>query len=127
MGDIFTKYGGSPIEGNVITGTGVRIPEDAFEVGTQSPIDGSKKYSFDNIYEDQNLINTAKSYYENLYDTKYKSDRDVVDEFIQDRTWKQANLVSVGSEFIDIQGLDAKQRENLAYLQDYWRQMPSFY
>ena len=127
MGDIFTKYGGSPIKGNVITGTGVRIPEDAFEVGTQSPIDGSKKYSFDNIYEDQNLINTAKSYYESLYDTKYRSDRDVVDEFIQDRTWKQANLVSVGSEFIDIQGLDAKQRENLAYLQDYWAQMPSFY
>jgi len=103
------------------------IPENAFEISVQSPIDGSKKYSFDTIYEDKELISRAKSYYESLYDTKYRNDRDVVDEFIEDRTWKQANIVSVGSEYVDIQGLDAKGREDLAYLQDYWSKLPSFY
>ena len=103
------------------------IPENAFEISVQSPIDGSKKYSFDTIYEDKELISRAKSYYENLYDIKYRNDRDVVDEFIGDRTWKQANIVSVASEYIDIKGLDEQRREDLAYLQDYWSKLPSFY
>tara|TARA_R100000655_G_scaffold7379_1_gene19974 strand:+ start:3737 stop:7915 length:4179 start_codon:yes stop_codon:yes gene_type:complete len=105
----------------------VGLPEGAFEVGGQSPTDGSKKYSFDTIYEDRELISRAKSYYENLYDTEYKRDKDVVDEFISDRTWKQANIMSVGSEFLDIQGLDDNQKENLGYLTDYWSRLPSFY
>ena len=103
------------------------IPENAFEISVQNPIDGSKKYSFDTIYEDKELISRAKSYYENLYDIKYRNDRDVVDEFIGDRTWKQANIVSVASEYIDIKGLDEQRREDLAYLQDYWSKLPSFY
>tara|TARA_R100001369_G_scaffold32427_2_gene57065 strand:+ start:3966 stop:8159 length:4194 start_codon:yes stop_codon:yes gene_type:complete len=103
------------------------LPEGAFEVGVSNPRDGSKKYSFNTIYEDKDLISKAKSYYENLYDTKYKNDKDVIDEYIQDRTWKQANIVSVGSEFVDIQGLDEQRRNDLAYLQDYWSKLPSFY
>ena len=103
------------------------IPEKAFEIGGESPYDGSKKYSFDTIYEDRELISRAKSYYENLYDTKYRNDKDIVDEFIGDRTWKQANIASVASEYIDIKGLDEQRREDLAYLQDYWSKLPSFY
>jgi len=103
------------------------LPKNAFEIGGESPYDGSKKYSFDTIYEDRELISRAKSYYENLYDIKYRNDKDIVDEFIGDRTWKQANIASVASEYIDIQGLDEQRREDLAYLQDYWSKLPSFY
>ena len=41
------------------------LPDGAFEISTQNP-DGSKKYSFDTIYQDRELINVAKDYYENL-------------------------------------------------------------
>jgi len=105
----------------------VSLPDNAFEVSTQDPRDGSKKYTFDTIYQDKQLISKAKDYYENLYGIKYRTDEDVVDEFIADRTWKQANITSIASEFIDVKGLDTKQRENLAYLQNYWNELPSFY
>ena len=102
------------------------LPNNAFEISTEMQ-DGSKKYSFDTIYEDKALISRAKSYYENLYDMKYKDDKDVVDEFISDRTWKQSNIASIASEYIDIQKLDDNQRGNLAYLQNYWNSLPNFY
>jgi len=102
------------------------LPNNAFEISTEMQ-DGSKKYSFDTIYEDKALISRAKSYYENLYDMKYKDDKDVVDEFISDRTWKQSNIASIASEYIDIKKLDNKQRANLAYLQNYWNKLPNFY
>jgi hypothetical protein len=106
------------------------LPDGAFEISTQNP-DGSKKYSFDTIYQDRELINVAKDYYENLYKTKYDKDKDVVDEFIADRTWKQANIAMPGkgiiSEYFDVQGLDDRQRGNLAYLQNYWNNLPNFY
>ena len=102
------------------------LPDNAFEISTQNP-DGSKKYSFDTIYQDRNLINTARDYYENLYRIEYENDRDVVDEFISDRTWKQANIGSIVSEYYDVKKLDEKQRGNLAYLQNYWNNLPNFY
>ena len=37
------------------------FPDNAFEVN--SDVDGSTKYSFDTIYQDQNLINIARQYY----------------------------------------------------------------
>ena len=121
---IYDKYGSPTLDRPSTT---VSLPDNAFEVSTQDPRDGSKKYTFDTIYKDKQLISKAKDYYENLYGIKYKSDEDVIDEFIADRTWKQANITSVASEFIDIRGLDTKQKENLAYLQNYWNELPSFY
>ena len=102
------------------------LPNGAFEISTQNP-DGSKKYSFDTIYKDRELINVAKDYYESLYNTEYKDDKDVVDEFIADRTWKQSNIASIASEYVDIKGLNKNQRSNLAYLQNYWNSLPNFY
>ena len=102
------------------------LPNGAFEISTQNP-DGSKKYSFDTIYKDRELINVARDYYESLYNTEYKEDKDVVDEFIADRTWKQSNIASIASEYVDIKGLNEKQRGNLGYLQNYWNSLPNFY
>ena len=101
------------------------LPNNAFEVSTQLP-DGSKKYSFDTIYKDRELINVAKAYY-GRKGKEYEKDEDVIDEFIGDRTWKQANITSIGKEYLTIQGLDKNQRQNLAYLQNYWNQLPNFY
>jgi len=101
------------------------LPNNAFEVSTQLP-DGSKKYSFDSIYKDKELINVAKAYY-GRKGKEYEKDEDVVDEFISDRTWKQANITSIGKEYVTIQGLDESQKKNLAYLQNYWNQLPNFY
>ena len=101
------------------------LPNNAFEASTQLP-DGSKKYSFDSIYKDRELINVAKAYY-GRKGKEYEKDEDVVDEFISDRTWKQANITSIGKEYVTIQGLDESQKKNLAYLQNYWNQLPNFY
>lgn len=101
------------------------LPDNAFEVSTQLP-DGSKKYSFDSIYNDRELIDVARDYYGRT-GKEYKNDRDVVDEFISDRTWKQANIASIGKEYLAIQKLDDNQRKNLAYLQSYWNNLPNFY
>ena len=102
------------------------LPNGAFEISTQNP-DGSKKYSFDTIYKDRELINVARDYYESLNNTEYKDDKDVVDEFIADRTWKQENIAMPGkgivSEYFDVQSLDNKQKnnrhENVIYCGDY--------
>lgn len=101
------------------------LPDNAFEVSTQMP-DGSKKYSFNTIYKDRELINVARNYY-GRKGKEYEKDEDVIDEFIGDRTWKQANITSIGKEYVTIQGLDKSQRQNLAYLQNYWNQLPNFY
>ena len=101
------------------------LPDNAFEASTQLP-DGSKKYSFDSIYKDRELINVAKSYY-GRKGKEYEKDEDVVDEFIGDRTWKQANIMMIGKEYLTVQGLDKSQKQNLAYLQEYWNQLPNFY
>ena len=45
------------------------LPNGAFEISTQNP-DGSKKYSFDTIYKDRELINVARDYYESLNNTE---------------------------------------------------------
>ena len=38
------------------------LPDGSIDLGNN--FDGSKKYSFDSIYEDSELINTAKEFYE---------------------------------------------------------------
>jgi hypothetical protein len=90
--------------------------------------DGSLKYTFDNIYKDKELAEVAKDYYTNrdeqVYDTKT-----AVDKFISDRTWNQANTVTMAKEFSYITGENAgeDQKSRLNYLTKYWDNLPNFY
>ena len=90
--------------------------------------DGSVKYTFDNIYEDKELISVAKDYYTNR-DSEVYDDKTAVDKFISDRTWNQANTVTMGKEFAYITGdnVTADQKSRLAYLTRYWDELPNFY
>ena len=90
--------------------------------------DGSVKYTFDNIYEDKELTAIAKDYYTHRDDEVY-SDRKAVDKFISDRTWNQANTVTMTKEFAYITGENAgeDQKSRLSYLTKYWADLPNFY
>jgi hypothetical protein len=102
------------------------FPSDAFEIGKDS--DNTTKYTFDSIYQDQNLIQIAQDYYENRDGIRYDAE-DVIDEFVSDRTWKQANTLSMMNEldYVLSKDTDVKQKERLAYLMQYWNQLPNFY
>ena len=90
--------------------------------------DGSVKYTFDNIYEDKELISVAKDYYTNR-DSEVYDDKTAIDKFISDRTWNQANTVTMGKEFAYITGdnVTEDQKSRLAYLTRYWDELPNFY
>ena len=102
------------------------FPSNAFEIGKDS--DNTTKYTFDSIYQDQNLIQIAQDYYENRDGIRYDAE-DVIDEFVSDRTWKQANTLSMMNEldYVLSKDTDVKQKERLAYLMQYWNQLPNFY
>ena len=103
------------------------FPNNAFEVGKDN--DGSTKYTFDTIYDDRQLITIAKDYFNQRDGDEVRSDRDVVDKFISDRTWKQANTLHMMGELkyvLDAE-TDVKQKERLSYLTNYWTQLPNFY
>ena len=102
------------------------FPANAFEIGKDD--DGSIKYSFDNIYDDQELIRVAQDYFEVRDGVRYNAE-DVVDEFISDRTWKQANTLSMMGElkYALNEETDVNQKERLAYLMQYWSKLPNFY
>ena len=103
------------------------FPNNAFEVGKDN--DGSIKYTFDTIYDDRQLIKVAKGYFNQRDGEELRSDKDIVDKFISDRTWKQANTLSMMNELkyvLDAE-TDVKQKERLAYLTDYWAKLPNFY
>ena len=90
--------------------------------------DNSIKYTFDNIYEDKELISVAKDYYANR-DKEVYDDKTAVDKFISDRTWNQANTVTMAKEFSYITGENAgeDQKSRLNYLTKYWDNLPNFY
>ena len=96
--------------------------------------DGNSKYVFDkdaenSIYKDQQLIQTARAYYYERDGLNFKTDAGVVDKFINDRTWKQANTYSIGKELIyaTSESVSDDQKRRLAYLTDYWDALPNFY
>ena len=96
--------------------------------------DGQSKYVFDknaenSIYKDRQLIDTAKAYYYIRDGIDFKTDDAVVDKFISDRTWKQANTYSIGKELIyaTSESISADQKRRLAFLTDYWGALPNFY
>jgi hypothetical protein len=90
--------------------------------------DGSLKYTFDNIYKDKELAEIAKDYYTNRDEQVYDN-KTAVDKFISDRTWNQANTVTMAKEFTYITGENAgeDQKSRLNYLTKYWDNLPNFY
>ena len=90
--------------------------------------DGSTKYSFDNIYQNKQLVSVAKDYYKNRDGESY-NDKEAVDKFISDRTWNQANTYQMGKEFLYVTGEDITedQKARLSYLTRYWSELPNFY
>ena len=89
--------------------------------------DGSVKWTFDNIYENKKLAAVAKDYYGTKLNKSY-TDREAIDKFIRDRTWKQSNSFSIGKEFKYISGnVGADQKARLAYLTRTWNELPNFY
>ena len=90
--------------------------------------DGSLKYTFDNIYENDQLASVAKDYYTNR-DRESYTDEEAIDKFISDRTWNQANTLAMGREFLYVTGDDFTndQKARLSYLSRYWDALPNFY
>ena len=97
-------------------------------IAIQKNKDGSLKYTFDNIYENKQLISVAKDYYTNRDGQTY-NDKEAVDKFISDRTWNQANTYAMGKEFAYVTGdnITEDQKARLSYLTRYWSELPNFY
>ena len=84
--------------------------------------DGSIKWTFDNIYQNKNLASVAKDYY-GTRDNETLTDREAIDKFISDRTWKQSNTLSIGKEYKYITGNAGQdQKARLAYLTRTWNE-----
>ena len=112
------------------------ITKDSTEIaGTTSVIpvarndDDSVKVTFDNIYENNDLAEVAKDFYYFRDQQKFKDNREAIDYYINDRTWKQANVVSIGREYSYITGEDIKkdQLQRYAYLTKTWDDLPNMF
>ena len=105
-----------------IIGTTNIIPVDKNE-------DKSFKVTFENIYQDNNLAEVAKDFYHFRDNETFKTDKEAIDYYINDRTWKQANVVSIGKEYSYITGKDLKQDQlqRYAYLTKYWDDLPNMF
>ena len=103
------------------------FPDNAFEVNKD--IDGSIKYSFETIYDDDELIRIAGDYFSERDGGQFMTSRDIVDEFISDRTWKQAHTLSMAGElkYVLDDDTSTEQKQRLTYLQNYWNSLPNFY
>ena len=112
------------------------INKDASEiVGTQNVIpvdrndDDSVKVTFDNIYENNDLAEVAKDFYYFRDQKKFENNKEAIDYYINDRTWKQANVVSIGKEYTYITGENIKhdQLQRYAYLTKTWDDLPNMF
>tara|TARA_Y100000593_G_scaffold7707_1_gene14340 strand:+ start:2841 stop:7256 length:4416 start_codon:yes stop_codon:yes gene_type:complete len=102
------------------------IPDNTIDLGYN--FDGSKKYTFDDIYKNKELIKIAKEFYEERDDIEFDNDKDVIDEYINDRTWKQANISSATWELYDVKNtMSPEQLKRLGYLTEYWYSLPNFW
>ena len=91
--------------------------------------DNSIKVTFDNIYQDNNLAEVAKDFYYFRDGEKFENNKEAIDYYINDRTWKQANVVSIGKEYSYITGKDLKQDQlqRYAYLTKTWDDLPNMF
>ena len=112
--------------------SGLKVPDNIIPIDKDSR--GNIKYTFDkddpnSMYKDQTLKNTARAYYYERDGLEFKNDNELVDYFINDRTWKQANSYSIGKELVyatsDSTSIDQKRR--LKYLTEYWGNTPNFW
>ena len=138
---------GDKVIGNSITNSTARssdigdimnnyITKDATEiVGTDKVIpiarndDNSVKVTFDNIYENNNLAEVSKDFYYFRDQKQFKDNKEAIDYYINDRTWKQANVVSIGKEYTYITGKNVKkdQLQRYAYLTKTWDDLPNMF
>ena len=95
--------------------------------------DGSIKYTFDNIYQNKNLVAVSRDYYKIRdgmdFESGEEGDKEAINKFIADRTFKQANSFSMGKEFKYITGKNVSQdqKARLSYLTRTWDELPNFY
>ena len=112
--------------------SGLKVPDNIVPIDGDTS--GNFKYTFDkddpnSMYKDSLLKDTARAYYFERDGLNFENDTELVDYFINDRTWKQANSYSIGKELIyatsDSTSFDQKRR--LKYLTEYWGNLPNFW
>ena len=105
-----------------IVGTSNVIPVDRND-------DNSVKVTFDNIYENNKLAEVAKDFYYFRDQEKFETNKEAIDYYINDRTWKQANVLSIGREYSYITGENIKkdQLQRYAYLTKTWDDLPNMF
>ena len=91
--------------------------------------DDSVKVTFDNIYEDEDLANVSRDFYFFRDQKQFENSKEAIDYYINDRTWKQANVLHIGAEYSYITGKDLKQDQlqRYAYLTKYWDDLPNMF
>ena len=91
--------------------------------------DNSIKVTFDNIYQDNDLAEVAKDFYYFRDGEKFENNKEAIDYYINDRTWKQANVLHIGAEYSYITGKDLKQDQlqRYAYLTKTWDDLPNMF
>ena len=91
--------------------------------------DNSVKVTFDNIYENNSLAEVSKDFYYFRDQKQFKDNKEAIDYYINDRTWKQANVVSIGKEYSYITGENVKkdQLQRYAYLTKTWDDLPNMF
>ena len=120
IGSIIDEYLNK--DASEIVGTSNIIPVDRND-------DNSVKVTFDNIYENNALAEVAKDFYYFRDQEKFESNKEAIDYYINDRTWKQANVVSIGREYSYITGENIKQDQlqRYAYLTKTWGDLPNMF
>jgi len=117
---------------NVFNRVKQEAPKNAILLGNE--LDKNRKYTFEkddpnSIYKDQNLIDVARAYYFERDGLQFTNKNEIVDYFVNDRTWNQANTYTLGKELIyatsDAISIDQKRR--LKYLIEYWGNLPNFW
>tara|TARA_R110000824_G_scaffold320857_1_gene507832 strand:- start:45 stop:4583 length:4539 start_codon:yes stop_codon:yes gene_type:complete len=120
----FSSYYNSTTEDKVseIVGTNNVIP-------IARNADDSLKVTFDNIYDNNSLAEVSKDFYYFRDQKQFKDNKEAINYYINDRTWKQANVVSIGKEFSYITGKDVKkdQLQRYAYLTKTWDDLPNMF
>ena len=91
--------------------------------------DDSVKVTFDNIYSNNDLAEVSKDFYYFRDQKQFEDNKEAIDYYINDRTWKQANVVSIGKEYSYITGEDIKkdQLQRYAYLTKTWDDLPNMF
>jgi hypothetical protein len=94
------------------------------QLSGQSP---ETEQTFDALYQDQQLINTVRDFYFRRDGKEFVNDKQAINHFVSDRTWKQANLFSIGRELLDTLNFDEEEKQMIGFLQKKWEEVPNFW